>query len=44
LLEGWSCTLPGIFLYHPSRRQTPMPLQVFLKFVEKWRKRALHRP
>ncbi len=42
LLEGWSCTLPGIFLYHPSRRQTPMPLQVFLRFIEKWRKRALH--
>jgi DNA-binding transcriptional LysR family regulator len=40
LLEGWSNTLPGIFLYHPSRRQTPMPLEVFLRFVEKWRKRA----
>jgi DNA-binding transcriptional LysR family regulator len=38
LLDGWSRTLPGIFLYHPSRRQTPMPLQVFLGFVEKWRK------
>lgn len=41
LLEGWSCTLPGIFLYHPSHRQTPMPLQVFLRFVKKWRKGAL---
>jgi DNA-binding transcriptional LysR family regulator len=41
LLAGWSCTLPGIFLYHPSRRQKPMPLQVFLKFIEQWRKRAL---
>jgi DNA-binding transcriptional LysR family regulator len=40
LLDGWSRTMPGIFLYHPSRRQTPMPLQVFLKFVEKWRKHA----
>jgi DNA-binding transcriptional LysR family regulator len=40
LLEDWSRTVPGIFLYHPSRRQTPMPLQVFLRFVEKWRKRA----
>jgi DNA-binding transcriptional LysR family regulator len=40
LLEGWSITKPGIFLYHPSRRQTPMPLQVFLRFVEKWRKLA----
>lgn len=41
LLEGWNCTLPGIFLYHPSRRQTPMPLQVFLGFVKKWRKGTL---
>jgi DNA-binding transcriptional LysR family regulator len=40
LPEGWSCTLPGVFLYHPSRRQTPMPLQVFLRFIEKWRKRG----
>lgn len=40
LLEDWSRTLPGVFLYHPSRRQTPMPLQVFLRFVEKWRKRT----
>ena len=40
LLEDWSRTVPGIFLYHPSRRQPPMPLQVFLKFVEKWRKRS----
>ena len=31
-------TKPGIFLYHPSRRQTPMPLEVFLRFVEAWRK------
>jgi hypothetical protein len=41
LLDGSSCTLPGIFLYHPNRRQTPMPLQVFLRFIEKWRKYAL---
>jgi DNA-binding transcriptional LysR family regulator len=40
LLDDWSRTMPGIFLYHPSRRQTPMPLQVFLRFVEKWRKLA----
>jgi DNA-binding transcriptional LysR family regulator len=38
LLEDWAITKPGIFLYHPSRRQTPMPLQVFLRFVETWRK------
>jgi DNA-binding transcriptional LysR family regulator len=39
LLDDWSRPLPGIFLYHPSRRQTPMPLQVFIRFVEAWRKR-----
>jgi hypothetical protein len=40
LLEDWSITHPGVFLYHPSRRQTPLPLQVFLRFVEKWRKQS----
>jgi DNA-binding transcriptional LysR family regulator len=40
LLEEWSDTLPGLFLYHPSRRQTPMPLQVFIRFIEKWRRQA----
>ena len=39
VLPDWSRQLDGVFLYHPSRRQTPMPLQVFLRFVEKWRKR-----
>jgi len=39
LLEGWGRTVPGYYLYHPSRRRTPMPLQVFLRFIEKWRKR-----
>jgi DNA-binding transcriptional LysR family regulator len=38
LLEDWAITKPGIYLYHPSRRLTPMPLQVFLRFVETWRK------
>lgn len=38
VLTDWSRTLPGIFLYHPSRRQTPMQLEVFLRFIEKWRK------
>ena len=38
LLEDWRHALPGVYLFHPSRRQTPMPLQVFLRFVEKWRK------
>jgi DNA-binding transcriptional LysR family regulator len=40
VLEGWSRPVPGYFIYHPSRRQTPMPLQAFLKFVKKWRKTA----
>jgi DNA-binding transcriptional LysR family regulator len=34
VLEDWSRMLTGIFLYHPSRRHTPMPLQVFLRFIE----------
>ena len=40
LLEGWSGEQPGVFLYHPSRRQTPAPLRVFLEFVEAWRRGA----
>jgi DNA-binding transcriptional LysR family regulator len=40
LLEDWRRTHHGVFLYHPSRRQTPMPLQVFLRFIETWRKTA----
>jgi DNA-binding transcriptional LysR family regulator len=39
-LEDWSLTPPGVFLYRPSGRQTPMPLQVFIKFTEKWRRNA----
>jgi DNA-binding transcriptional LysR family regulator len=39
VLEGWSRSIDGVFLYHPSRRQTPMPLMVFLRFIEAWRKR-----
>jgi DNA-binding transcriptional LysR family regulator len=44
-LQGWCSTLPGVFLYYPSRHQIPMPLLMFLKFIEKWRKRPglLHR-
>ncbi|CCE02918.1 LysR family transcriptional regulator [Bradyrhizobium sp. STM 3809] len=37
LLPGWSYATGGLFLYHPSRRQPPMPLQVFLDFVKRWR-------
>jgi DNA-binding transcriptional LysR family regulator len=38
LLDDWTRSIDGVFLYHPSRRQTPMPLTVFLRFIEKWRK------
>lgn len=38
LLPGWDRMVPGFFLYHPSRRQTPMPLLVFLRFIKKWRR------
>jgi DNA-binding transcriptional LysR family regulator len=40
LLDGWSTKLAGVYLYYPSRRQQPMPLRVFLQFVDKWRKRS----
>lgn len=38
ILENWSRTVDGVFLYHTSRRQTPTRLAVFIKFVEKWRR------
>jgi DNA-binding transcriptional LysR family regulator len=38
VLPGWTRTLQGICLYHPSRRQMPMPLTVFLRFIKEWRK------
>ena len=40
LLEDWSSTVPGVFLYYPSRRQMPVPLRVFVDFVKEWRKCA----
>ncbi|NPU68636.1 MULTISPECIES: LysR family transcriptional regulator [Bradyrhizobium] len=40
LLPDWGYATPGLFLYHPSRRQPPMPLQVFLDFVKRWRSGA----
>ena len=40
LLPDWSYATPGLYLYHPSRRQPPMPLQVFLDFVKRWRSGA----
>jgi DNA-binding transcriptional LysR family regulator len=40
LLDDWSRTLAGAFLYHPSRRQPPMPLQVFIRYIEAWRRQT----
>jgi DNA-binding transcriptional LysR family regulator len=40
LLPDWGHLMPGVFLYHPSRRQPPMPLQVFLTFIKAWQKNA----
>jgi DNA-binding transcriptional LysR family regulator len=40
LLDDWGRTLSGAFLYHPSRRQPPMPLQVFIRYIEGWRRQA----
>ncbi|WP_257165313.1 LysR family transcriptional regulator [Bradyrhizobium sp. SRS-191] len=44
LLPDWNYATPGLFLYHPSRRQPPMPLQVFLDFVKRWRGDAMRQP
>jgi DNA-binding transcriptional LysR family regulator len=40
VMADWSRTLPGVFLYHPSRRQPPMPLAVFIRYLEAWRSRS----
>ena len=34
LHEDWSGTLPGVFLYYPSRRQLPTALRAFVDFVK----------
>ena len=33
LLEEWTPPWSGLFLYYPSRRQLPAPLQVFIDFL-----------
>jgi DNA-binding transcriptional LysR family regulator len=33
LVEGWSGERSGAFLYHPSRRQPPAPLQALIDFI-----------
>jgi DNA-binding transcriptional LysR family regulator len=30
VLADWSITRPGLFLYHPSRRQSPPALRAFI--------------
>lgn len=34
LFEDWSGERSGVFLYHPSRRQPPAPLQALISFLE----------
>jgi DNA-binding transcriptional LysR family regulator len=33
LLEGWQTRSAALFLYYPSRRQVPAPLQAFIEFL-----------
>jgi DNA-binding transcriptional LysR family regulator len=35
LLEDWRIGSSAFFLYYPSRRQVPLPLQVFIEFLRK---------
>jgi DNA-binding transcriptional LysR family regulator len=35
LLEDWRPRSAAIFLYYPSRRQMPLPLQAFIEFLRK---------
>lgn len=36
VLEDWCPAYPGFYLYHPSRRQTPLPLKAFVDFVRSY--------
>jgi DNA-binding transcriptional LysR family regulator len=40
LLEDWTPRVPDFYLYYPSRRQIPAPLQAFLGLLRKERKVA----
>ena len=35
LLPDWSTAYSGLYIYYPSRRQTPAPLQAFIDFARK---------
>ncbi|HMK79183.1 MAG TPA: LysR family transcriptional regulator [Xanthobacteraceae bacterium] len=35
LLEDWCPTLSGVYIYYPSRRQVPAPLEAFVAFARK---------
>lgn len=34
VLDDWSQPYPGAFLYHPSRRQVPPPLQALIAYLK----------
>jgi DNA-binding transcriptional LysR family regulator len=38
VLDDWLASFPGPFLYYPSRRQVPPPLQALLDFLRKQRR------
>jgi DNA-binding transcriptional LysR family regulator len=40
LLEDWTPRIEGFYLYYPSRRQIPAPLQAFIDFLRKERRIA----
>jgi DNA-binding transcriptional LysR family regulator len=35
LLIDWSTAYSGLYIYYPSRRQIPAPLQAFIEFARK---------
>ena len=35
LLEDWCPALSGVYIYYPSRRQIPPPLEAFVNFARK---------
>ena len=37
LLDDWTVTFPGPFLYYPGRRQQPPSLMALVSFVKEWR-------